>query len=69
MNRRKKLPGGDQETLLPCPACDGTGTKTISSGLRYRIVGCPWCDDTGVVTSNLIAVYRRFLKEGDSALK
>lgn len=69
MDRRKQLQSGDQETLLPCPPCEGSGLKTLASGPNYHIVGCPWCDGTGVVTSNLIALYRKFLKEGESALK
>ena len=69
MDRRRKLPGGDQDTMLPCPTCDGSGSRVLSEGSNYRVTSCPWCDGSGVVTSNLIALYRRFLKEGDSALK
>jgi hypothetical protein len=69
MDRRRKLPGGDQDTMLPCPPCDGTGLRTLTGGQNYRAFGCPWCDGSGVVTSNLIALYRRFQKEGGSALK
>jgi DnaJ-class molecular chaperone len=57
----------DRGTLIPCPACDGSGLvrlDTDDTGQSYRMYGCPWCDGRGSTTSHMIKLYREFQREG-----
>lgn len=61
----------ERGTLIPCPACDGSGLirlDTDPEGRSYRMFGCPWCNGRGTTTSEMIRLYRLFQREGGSAL-
>lgn len=50
----------ERETLLPCPGCDGSGSRVIEQDLRYRHVGCRWCGGSGCVDFRMSSVFARW---------
>jgi DnaJ-class molecular chaperone len=60
MLARAALPRDRQETLMPCPACEGTGQKTVEIDYKYKMLPCRWCDGRGAVPRSVFAVFERW---------
>jgi hypothetical protein len=58
---RALLAADKQETLLPCPACNGKKQvfKEFPGG-RYQMHACRWCDGTGSVDTVMMRVFLRW---------
>lgn len=48
----------DQETLHPCPACNGTGDFKLEDGDKHRNVIYPFCDGIGATDHFMMGLYR-----------
>jgi excinuclease UvrABC ATPase subunit len=61
LDARKRLYEEDeQETLHPCPGCNGGGQVQLSNKsdpTRYRMICCPWCDGNGFTDMFMIVMY------------
>jgi len=60
---RSTLPDQDQETLIPCPACDGQGYQSRERpGVSYAVIACPWCETKGLIDHTMRRVFLRWLR-------
>lgn len=60
---RLSLGPSDRPTLLPCPACTGTGRHTIEiPGGRYKGKDCVWCGASGSIDHFVMRLWVRWLK-------
>lgn len=59
-SQRIYLPKEEQDTLVPCPCCKGTGKIIIyDDGRTYRTKRCRWCDTSGGVTRDILRCWNR----------
>lgn len=55
-----KIPKEDQDTLVTCPCCKGTGKIILyDDGKIYRTKMCRWCDSSGGVNYNTLRCWSR----------
>lgn len=60
---RARLPKSEQTTLIPCPACSGSGRRLANSRVaEYRVVHCRWCDGSGSTPSMIVFLFRRWMQ-------
>lgn len=60
---RARLPKTDQITLVPCPACAGSGRRLLRSRrAEYSQAGCRWCDGSGSTPHSLVRMFRRWTR-------
>lgn len=57
---RLERPTEDRVTLLPCPACDGSGRRILELEGRYRMKPCRWCHGSGAVEHGMIRLFSRW---------
>lgn len=58
---RLSQPPNIRNTLIPCPACEGQGSKVHESGHRYWAKVCKWCEGLGMVDDRMYKMFRRWL--------
>lgn len=59
-SQRIYLDKEDQDTLVPCPCCHGTGRIVVyDDGRTYRTKMCRWCDTSGGVTRDILRCWNR----------
>ena len=57
---RLALPKDDQDTLIPCPCCHGTGNVILfDDGHTYRTKMCKWCGSSGAVNYHTVKAWNR----------
>jgi DnaJ-class molecular chaperone len=60
---RVRVPSTERETLLPCPACEGSGLKPLETeDGQYRVVKCRWCQGNAVVDKTVYLLFRRWIR-------
>lgn len=59
---RVSLHPEQRNTLIPCPSCEGSGTKVIEDGNRYRQKVCIWCEGLGLLERRMLALFQRWLR-------
>ena len=64
LDERKKLDVDHRDTLLPCPACEGSGKLVDKDDVIYLEKLCPWCDGNGHTDRSIIAIYREYIRSG-----
>lgn len=57
---RAARPVAERETLIPCPACDGSAVHRYDDGWRYRVRVCRWCDGVGATNGEVYKMFRRW---------
>jgi len=60
MLARAGLPRERQETLIPCPVCEGLGKQLAESDGRYRQKPCRWCEGRGFVPALIFKLFTRW---------
>lgn len=66
MTARKRMSDDEQETLVPCPGCEGSGQVSLDVvGPRtYRVILCPWCDGNCTTDSFMIELWKEHNSPG-----
>lgn len=60
---RSALPNQDQETLIPCPACNGQGYQSHERKMvSYAMIACPWCETKGLIDHIMRRLFLRWLR-------
>lgn len=58
---RLKMPSSARDTLMPCVACEGSGTRVVETDTAYRQMPCRWCEGAGVWTELAAKMFVRWL--------
>lgn len=58
---RASLPPQDQDTLVPCPACNGSGRRVLRARrTEYSVATCKWCDGMGSAPNTIVRMFHRW---------
>lgn len=60
---RASLPPKDQDTLVPCPACNGSGRRVLRGRrAEYSQAECNWCDGRGSTPGTMVRAFHRWTR-------